>query len=350
MKLRPSSLPKLAACPKYESAEVAGKYADRGNRIDVLFREAILSGKTETEGLHKLDRTALLWAIDAARVLAAGEHIETREEHLRVVWEDIPGTADALCEARLWHGDLKSGMLRPYRPQQAVYALGFMDAFFVDNWDCYLFFCDEQQVVKYSFTRESAEALVRGIIATVRDPLAYPTPNEYCAWCAHKLKCPARLETVAWFLGLDPADVDLVADIGSDPLKLAQALSLTYEIQRDGGIHSALKEMAEALIMAGNEVPGWRLQNGRKSESVSALMLQAPFNGVTILQQAGAQACFDACGQMTGKAFAALWETAFGKTAIPDGVVRETNGKAFLAKAAKRKAKATDENTELELT
>lgn len=345
MSLRPSSLPKLAECPLYESASDAGKYADRGNRIDVLFREAFIAGQPSTEGLHKLDRTALLWAIDAAKILADGEPIETREAKLRVEWEGIPGTMDARCDGRMFHIDLKSGMRRNYRQQQAVYALGCMDETFVDNWDCYLLYCDEQEVVKYSFTRESAEACVREVLVTVRDPYASATPNEYCAWCARKNKCPERLETVAWFLQLDPASVDLVNDCGSDPERIAQSLALTYEIQRDGGIHDTLKGLAEAAIMDGQPLPGWRLQNGRTSQSVAALMLQAPFGGKTILEQAGAMACFDACGQISGKAFTALWETAFGKTPIPAETIRETHGRAFLAKSTKRKkAKAGDDN------
>lgn len=337
MSFRPSLLPKLAACPKYQPTEFAGDAAGRGTTMDVVFRETICGMPDRSTVLNEDAFAAVCWAVDTCRILAGEHPLEAREEHLMIECEGMTGTADVLCEGARWSGDLKSGQVRNYLEQQACYALGFMDRFWCDEWTVYLLFCDARELTTLRFTREEAERIIRDVKAAALDDLAQASPCDYCGWCALRWKCPTRLETVAWYLGLDPATVDL-KEAASDPLKLGQALDLTHEIQKEDGLHDFLKDAARAHISEGKPVPGWKLQNGRETKSVPALQLQAPFKGgETILKLVGTQACMAACGNLTAPKFEGLWQTAFGQEPIPPGTININHGSPFLAKDRKKK-------------
>ena len=202
MDLRPSLLPKIAACACYESEPVAGAAADRGTEIDSHFR-AILStsGKERAEAVAmaalKLDDDAaesLAWACQMAELLAAGNKLLALEDDLRVEACGMTGTADLACPAGQWSADLKTGQIRNYREQQAAYALGFMDKYFEEEWGVYLLYCDQRESVRLKFTREEAERIVREQIARRSDPLRAPAPCDYCGWCARRFQCLPRLE------------------------------------------------------------------------------------------------------------------------------------------------------------
>ena len=335
MNFRPSLLPKLAACAKYQPQEFAGAAARRGTLMDEAFR-TIIAAEVEYEGdLDEDSFAAVCWAVDTSKILAGEHPLEAREAELRIQCEGMEGTADLLCEGGNWSADLKSGQVRNYLEQQACYALGFMDRFWQDEWTVYLIFCDARELVTLRYTREAAEKIIRDVKSAVLDDFAVATPCDYCGWCDRQWRCATRLESVAWFLGLDPRTVDLSAE--KEPERLAQSLDLTHEIQKDDGVHDYLKAAAREHIAAGTQVPGWKLQNGRESKSVPALQLQAPFKGKTILELAGTQACFAALGTMTAGKFEALWQTAYGTDPIPVGTITVSHGTPFLVKQRGKK-------------
>src|SRR5688500_989184 len=73
MPLRPSILPKLAQCPRYEPAPGCTAATVRGIDMDAAFR-AMLHG-TQTAWMTTADAedlAALRWAVDAARSFAQG--------------------------------------------------------------------------------------------------------------------------------------------------------------------------------------------------------------------------------------------------------------------------------------
>lgn len=202
MNIRPSLLPKIAACACFESEPEAGAAADRGNEIDFHFR-AILSsdGQERAEAIGKaafaLDEEAadaLTWACEMAELLAGDHKLLARDEDLGIAACGMTGTADLACPAGQWSADLKSGQIRNYLEQQAAYALGFMDKYFEDEWTVYLLFCDQREYVRLQFTREQAEKLIREQIARRNDPQRIPTPCDYCGWCAQRFRCIPRLE------------------------------------------------------------------------------------------------------------------------------------------------------------
>lgn len=336
MNFRPSLLPKLAACPVYQSEEDAGAAAARGTEMDDVFRAHISEETPQFNTLNHDDHAAVAWAVDTAKILANDHPLEAREAHLKIQCEGMEGTADLLCEDAGWSADLKSGQVRNYLEQQACYALGFMDRFWRDEWVVYLFYCDQREVVTLRYTRDEAQEIIRKVKAAALDEHAQAKPCDYCGWCAKRWRCPTRLESVAWFLGLDPRTVDLTAH-ATDPQALAQSLDLTHEIQKDGGVHEFLKGAAKVHVTEGRVVPGWKLQNGRETKTVPALMLQAQFKGKTLLQLCGTQATMAACGNITGDKFSALWASAFGEDPIPLGTITINHGAPFLAKDRKKK-------------
>lgn len=334
--LRPSLLPKLAACPKFEPQEDAGPAAERGTALDIAFRAEIAGLEPEVE-ISLDDGDAIQWALDTARILAGDAVLDANEENLRIEAAGMEGTADLLCEARNWSADLKSGQVRNYYHQQAAYALGFMDRYFLDEWTVYLLFCDERHVVRLDFTREEAEAAIRDVKARRLDPLSVPTPCDYCGWCARRWRCQERLETVAWFLRLDPATVNMEEE-AKDPKKLAALLDLTHEVCKDDGLHDFLKKKASDHLLSGEGVPGWKLCSGKETRTVCALRIQETVNGKSLLQKAGTQAVFAAFGNMSATKFEALWVKANGEGSAPPADWIETKrGAAYVAKAKAKK-------------
>lgn len=337
MSFRPSLLPKLAACARYQPEANAGAAANRGTAMDAAFREIIQGNPDAAAALDEEALASVSWAVDTAWILAGEHPLVAGEENLRIEACGMTGTADLLCPDALWSADLKSGQVRNYREQQAAYALGFMDSHFVEEWTVYLLFCDARVLVTLRFTREEAERLIRGVLSTALDAEAAATPCDYCDWCALRWKCPARLETVAWFLGLDPSTVNL-EEAAADPVKLGQTLNLTHLITKDGGVHDTLKAAARQHFEEKHEVPGWKMQSGRETRTVPALALQEPRNGKTILQLAGTQAVMTAIGTMTAAKFEGLWRTAYGDDPIPPGTITTSHGAPFLVKARAKKA------------
>jgi hypothetical protein len=218
---RPSSLPKLLECGQFQGGE-AGEAAARGTRLDEFIRltlafDIMVPGECEMrhgekyppaprESFPPEDLAAADWAIDSIGIYAAEEFVESREGMLKVdcgIAGVAEGTADLLCEARGWSGDIKSGQHYDYTAQQAAYALGFMRKFDLDEWVVYLFYMDLQMVEALRFTATSAEELIRRALAQKSAP---PRANDFCGWCAARFNCPARRE----FLGLIMPPDDLI--------------------------------------------------------------------------------------------------------------------------------------------
>jgi hypothetical protein len=284
------------------------------------------------------DREAIEWAVAKVRLFAGSDAVQSEESDLFVEMLGMKGTADYAVPVQRCSGDLKSGQVRNYDEQQAAYAVGFMEREFVSEWTTHLLFCDERQVVTRRWTLESATALIAPIIARVQTVGIAPTPNEYCGWCAHRWTCKERLEPLSILLMGAPGKLDL-ATIKQHPEDLATLLDITHEITRDDGLHDELRRSALSHVLAGVAVPGWSLMSGRKSESVEATMLGENYGRKNPLKDGGSARVLAACGNITGGKFKALWALIYGEAeALPDGIIKESHGAAYLAKS-KKKAK-----------
>lgn len=328
--IRASMLPKLAQCAKYESSSNAGPAAARGTAMDTAFRMLIQDG-TEPQGSSE-DVEAIKWAADESWKLADGSALLAAESDLRVESLGVTGTADLCCPDRMWSADLKTGQIRGYYEQMALYALGFMDRYFCDTWTTYLLFCDQRHVTTHQWTREHAEQVVRDIVSTVKDSLTVATPCDYCDWCSLRWTCQTRLAPLSMLLMGAPDKLDL-ATIKSCPADLGALMDLTYEIAKDDGLHDELRSAATEHCVAGRAVPGWKLSPGRETSSVKVdQILQT-----RLLQDAG-PALLQQFNSISGAKFTAVWQQTYG-TMPPEGMIQTNHGSAFVSKASRKKSK-----------
>jgi hypothetical protein len=328
MKIRHSSLPKLALCGQYEGSPGSSPAAERGTMLDRVFRDAWTTGELPRD-LSDEDAAAVQWTLDQCINLGGGaDGLLTADDACRVQTAGLEhtGTVDGVAARANWSMDLKSGQIYDYQGQMAAYALGLMQMRFEQTWTTHLLFCDQRKLVTHHWTYQTASDLVRGILANVGTG---PRENDYCGWCAKSLTCPARvaskdsaLVTVA---GLAPTVQDeAFLAVLNDPVQLGKFLTAcsTLEDFRD-----AAKAKARELLEAGQPVHGWRLQKPRASEYVQAIDIAAAVEAGLI----GAGDAIRAGGAMSAKKAEALWSAA--GAVLPDELVQRKVGQAPLVQA-----------------
>jgi len=328
MKIRHSSLPKLALCGQYEGTAGNSSAASRGTMLDGVFRDAWVTGELPRE-LNEEDTVAVRWALHQCYLLNGGaDGLETADAKCKIQTSGLEhmGTADGIAVRGKWLIDLKSGQIYDYTGQMAAYALGLMEIHFEQEWTTHLLFCDQQKVVTQYWTYTSARETVQRILDNVGTA---PVQNDYCNWCAKSLTCPARvaskdsaLVTVA---GLAPTVQDeAFLSLLNYPDRLGQFLAACQTLD---DFRDAAKEKARGLLEAGVQVHGWRLQKPRASEYIEAEHLaQAVSNGVI-----GAGDAIRAQGSMSAKKAEALWSAA--GAVLPDEIVQRRVGQAPLVQA-----------------
>jgi hypothetical protein len=328
MKIRHSSLPKLALCGQYEGSPGTSPAAERGTMLDRVFRNAWTSGELPRD-LNDEDAAAINWALGQCIQLGGGaDGLLTADADCRVTTAglDHTGTVDGVAARANWSMDLKSGQIYDYSAQMAAYALGLMQMRFEQEWTTHLLFCDQKRVVTQVWTYEYASALVKGILANVGTA---PRENDYCGWCAKSLTCPARvaskdsaLVTVA---GLAPTVQDEgFLSVLNDPVQLGRFLTAcsTLEDFRD-----AAKDKARELLEAGQPVHGWRLQKPRASEYIEAEHVARAVEEGLI----GAGDAIAALGGLSRKKAETLWSNAGHE--LPEWIVQKKVGQAPLVQA-----------------
>ncbi len=310
--IRHSALPKLAQCPCYESNPVAGPAAERGTKMDAAFR-AFLMGKPVTGDLTTEELEAVMWAVDTARDIADGAEIEADEAKLKVRTPGMEheGTEDARTESKATSYDLKSGSLRSYYEQAAAYCLGNMDRAFAQEWTMHLLFCDQREVVEYHFTYEKAAQVVADVLASASDPNRKPTSCEYCSWCRKSDTCVALTAPVVETLATVESSVSLEEirqSLLADPVRLGKFLKAESIFSKE--FVKPLKDAAKAQMVAGAEVPGWKLQKQKGSETFSRLSIVR----AAVAGKSGLDDLVEALGGEMGGATYRAW---CGKMGVP---------------------------------
>jgi hypothetical protein len=339
---RPSSLPKLAECVRFEGMAGAGPAAERGNTLDKLYREA-LGGVAELDPNND-DHRGIAWAVGMTRILAnkqaddvgpeifTTESILWKEDDLRVQAMGMQGTADCALPHARTSIDLKTGQERNYMEQQALYALGFMSRYKVDRWTVVLIYSDLRTMKTLDFTRPWAESIIRNLMARVNDPQSVATPCDYCNWCAKKYTCAERLETVAFWAGKDPATIDWQAEM-NDPVKLAQFINLCSLITSKDGLEDYARGLAREKLNTGEDVPGFVLRNRKGREYVE------PETVAIHAEQLGIANILAAYGSLSAEKFKGLWETALSGVPFPTDEIKSGPGSQFVASQPKPKTK-----------
>ena len=111
MKIRHSSLPRLALCGQYEGTQGNSSAASRGTMLDGVFRDAWMTGQLP-DNLSAEDEAAVRWALSQCTLLnAGGEGMTTVEKFCKIQTSGIEhmGTADGIAVKGKWLIDLKSG-------------------------------------------------------------------------------------------------------------------------------------------------------------------------------------------------------------------------------------------------
>jgi len=324
MKIRHSSLPKLALCGQFEGAAGNSSAASRGTMLDGVFRDAWVSGELPRY-LSDEDAAAVRWALSQCVQLGGGaDGLTTLESQCRIQTSGLEhmGTADGIALKGKWLIDLKSGQVYDYTGQMAAYALGLMETHFEQEWTTHLLFCDQQKMVTQHWTYTSAKETVQAILDNVGTA---PVENDYCGWCAKSLTCPGRVQSQAIVLqttehAITPQDgsfLTLLDDPARIGLFLRQCATLDH-------FREAAAEKARQLLEAGEAVPGWRLQKPRATEFVSAeYVAKAVEEGLI-----GAGNAIAAYGSLSAKKAEQLWSVSGHE--MPAHIVSRKVGKAPL--------------------
>jgi hypothetical protein len=268
--IRASALPKLALCGQFEGATgEASEAAQRGTRIDALMRHMWETGEIPN-GADMEEVKVAHWAVsELLRLSQNPSRTKTTEEHCKVHIPiiDYTGTMDAVNYQEQWLADLKTGQVANYREQMAAYALGCMDCTGVDIWTAYLLFADQQIKHEHTFTRHQAEQILREVVANTETS---PKENEYCGWCAKSLTCPARTDSAlsaASVADIYPSpQAPWFLELLDDPHRLGVFLTQCTVLD---DFRDAAKVRALEMLESRADVPGWRLQKGRVTETVS---------------------------------------------------------------------------------
>ncbi len=317
MILRPSNLPKLAACPCYEPNPNAGPAAERGSALDALFR-ARMQGDMDPSGMaHDLnaeDIGAVEWAVTTLKVLAGDAQVITREEDCCVTIPGFekPGTADALILGKFAHADLKTGQIRNYREQMAAYALGLMEMHFASEWTAHLLFCDQRQVVTLHFSYDEAKATVEKVIAAYRDAGKQPAICDYCGWCDKEMTCSLRRTLAQNALSVSEPGF-LFEAVLADNETLGKFLCACAVVNDYRG---KAEETAKERLQAGATIPGWKLATRRGPEFVDHITVGHH------IQAIGFGLVLAAYGNLSAKKFRELWAAKFPQTPFPEETVK----------------------------
>jgi hypothetical protein len=280
--------------------------------MDAAFR-ALLMGKPVTGDLTTEELEAVMWAVDTARDIADGAEIEADEVNLKVNTPGLDhiGTEDARCESEAISFDLKTGQIRSYYEQAAAYALGNMERTFEENWTFVLLFCDQREFTRLEFNHAQASAVVADVVASATDPNRKPTSCEYCSWCRKSDTCVALTAPVVETLATVESTVSLEEirqSLLADPVRLGKFLKAESIFSKE--FVKPLKDAAKAQMVAGAEVPGWKLQKQKGSET---------FNRLSIVRAAvaGKSGLDDLVEALGGEMGGATYRAWCGKMGVP---------------------------------
>jgi len=280
--IRPSSLPMLARCPKFNGenrdpgslrsvVEVSGDraFADAGTLRHTALSEYLSGNEAAIFTLPEDQQDGVIWAADYIKLKAPmNDDPLVFEKTLHTTLpngDQLTGTPDVVCGPHIF--DLK-WRYRDYGQQMAAYALMTLVAGHAEV-STHLLFADQQRSVVLRFDSETAWASIRPVIEAAKDPAAIPTPCEYCGWCRERMVCPAMIERLNsviegrpdWHLG----------QYHASEIKSPQEMGKALDIARCLGdwcesVEHHAKEMAVKLGL----VPfGYKLQDRRGNRFIT---------------------------------------------------------------------------------
>jgi len=297
-KYRPSSLPMLAQCPKFQGKE--SEYTTEGKKRHNSFADYFRGDKEAYAKAPEGLREDLEWAIEHVELKAPIRdwtmQVERTLEAVLPNGLKIVGTPDLVCGPKIL--DLK-WRPRDYAAQMAAYAFMVLDEAeqkaeqkgeqFTEV-ESFLLFGGTQTVRPHKWTKESAWETIKGIITNVESPWAAPTPCEYCGWCAlNPDKCEALTQQVNIALASNP-EWEL-PQWHSSEMKTAKELGLALKIARTlkDWCESVEFNVKEKAIKEGIVAEGFQVQQRQGSRAIEDL--QAAFGKSNLPQTEFLKAC-----------------------------------------------------------
>jgi hypothetical protein len=188
--IRPSSLPALAQCAKFEPG--SSDFADSGTKRHAALKAHFDGDDALLDALPDDDRDGVKWAADYIRLKSPmSDHpisFERKGSFVTSDFDEIIGTLDCECGPTLF--DLK-WRERDYGPQMACYALMMLSGKAWPEITVHILFAERQRAETYRIDEQSALNIVEAIVSRAKDPAAKETPCDYCTMCARRLSCPA---------------------------------------------------------------------------------------------------------------------------------------------------------------
>jgi hypothetical protein len=275
--IRPSSLPMLDACPRFERGEVEDFTELGTQRHEALTQILTGDGDALNLALEEDDSDGVQWAADYIQLHAPMADHELRVK-LRVnpIADDFTpifpngGEADAACGPHLFDFKWRE---RNYDAQMAAYAL----ALFEEGHTIvtvHVMFGATRRAQVYKLNEDSARTLVMGIIARASDPASAPSPCDYCGWCAKRLTCKPFIRT-ARRVAEGYADEPLLSQVKSwhpSEVQSAEEMALMLTIARKllKPWYESVEHHAHQMVTKqGQQLPGYELKEKRGRKFVS---------------------------------------------------------------------------------
>jgi hypothetical protein len=261
MNIRPSSLPMLDECPKWEASEQIGQeWKQAGTDRHELCAAFLRGGEkalfcVDADEAEKV-RWACKYVLDHAPISDFPLRIEETRKLIGPDFTELmQGTPDVTCGQHLF--DFKSRE-RGYFLQMAAYSLMVMEEAGFEYITVHLLFQETGRPRVYIISRRDAWKAITDVIAKVESADAKPSVCEYCSWCRHHLTCPAvleRVEAVARGREWEPSSYH-ASEINTAP-EMGKALTLARQMAKWAkAVEFHAKEMAVkmGIVPAGFEL------------------------------------------------------------------------------------------------
>lgn len=292
-RIRPSSLPALAASPCWHPSEddPEGYMAAGTERHHALSDLLIAGDRRKLNALEDEDRRGVEWAAEYIQMHAPSCDFPLWcERTLSLLKDDfsfiMEGTPDVTCGAHLF--DLKWRQ-ESYGQQMAAYAAMMMQD---GDWDfvhVHILFGATQKVATYTVGREVFDT-VRDVVDAAHGYIDQ-SPSRYCGRCSKNPECPALLEQareVTSGYGTEPNAKQWRPSQLKTPEEFGEALTLWRTVVKKWG--ESLEFHALRFCRDhGVEIPGFQLQD-RNGKASCRDVLQA-FNSVGLPQDRFLSGC-----------------------------------------------------------
>lgn len=272
--IRPSRLPALKECPRFESGEARDFTLDGTKRHQALGsmfneRDNILVRKWR-EQLDDESIEGIEWAFDYIQIHAPMEDYPLNIERTMEIVDDetfetvLKGTLDYQCGNLLF--DIK-WRRRDYVPQMAAYALMMIQECGWNAINVHILFMESKYVQKLVLTEGECWRIINEAKHKAEDPNAEPNPCDYCSWCKHTLTCKALNDRVGVVTeGRKDWELEQYhASQLTNPEELAKAIPIAIAVKTWA---AAVDHFAKKFVFEGGTIPGYEVRSKKGNRKI----------------------------------------------------------------------------------